>query len=113
MRIGTADSPSSSIDAWIQLPLDSSSSTLSDIYGEGLARQLSQGVASSSRWGFPEKQGSIITTVHQQMVLPPLLQEMLSGYFTSSQTVIEIYLAIIDLIPAYAFPVDIAPTPEP
>lgn len=113
MRIGTADSPSLSIDAWIQLPLEGSSSTLADIYGEELAQQLSQGIASSSRWGFPEKQGSTITKVHQQMVLPPLLQEMLSGYFTSSQTVIEIYLAIIDLIPSYAFPVDIAPTPEP
>ncbi|MGB3713811.1 MAG: extracellular solute-binding protein [Candidatus Promineifilaceae bacterium] len=113
VRMGTADSPSSFIDAWIQLPLEGSSSTLADIYGEESAEQLSLGIPSSSRWGFPEKQSAIITKLHQEMVLPPLLQEMLSGYFTSSQTVIEIYLAIIDVIPFYAFPVDIAPTPEP
>jgi multiple sugar transport system substrate-binding protein len=113
MRLGTTDSPSSFIDAWIDLPLEGSSSTLADIFGEESAEQLSLGITSSSRWGFLEKQGATITKLHQQMVLPPLLQEMLSGYFTSSQTIIEIYLAIIDLIPYYAFPVDIAATPEP
>jgi multiple sugar transport system substrate-binding protein len=113
LRAGTAAEPGAFIDSWSQLPLEAGSSTLADIYGEDLAEQLRLGIASSSRWGFPEKQGPIITTLHQKMVLPPLLQEMLSGYFTSSQTIIEMYLAITDLIPFYAFPVDIAQTPEP
>jgi len=40
------------------------------------------------------------------MVISPLLQEMLSGYFTSSQTVVELYLAIIDQLPSYPFPIN-------
>ncbi len=113
MRLGTIDSPGSFIDDWIHYPIEDGGSTLADIYGLEIVEKLSQGIASSSRWGIPEKQGELITTMHRELLLPPLLQEMLSGYFTSSQSVIEMYLAIIDLIPSYDFPIEIAPTEEP
>jgi multiple sugar transport system substrate-binding protein len=113
IRMGTADAPNSFIEAWRESPIGSGDSTLGDVFGEDVTQMLSSGIASSDRWGFPEKQGAIITTVHQELVLPQLLQEMLSGYFTSSQTVIEMYSAIIDELPFYEFPIEIAPTEEP
>ncbi|HET6444999.1 MAG TPA: extracellular solute-binding protein [candidate division Zixibacteria bacterium] len=113
MRLGTVNSPNSFIDSWTELPLENGSSTLADVYGEEITEKLSQGIATSSRWGFPERQGVIITTLHEELILPTMLQEMLSGYFTSSQTIIEMYMAIIDLIPSYEFPIEIVPTPEP
>jgi hypothetical protein len=33
-----------------------------------------------------------------------MLQEMLSGYFSSDQSIIEAYNRIVELIPDYAFP---------
>ena len=113
IRLGTSDAPNSYIDTWRESPIGAGNSTLSEIYGEDVAQLFSSGIASSDRWGFPEKQGGIITTLHQELVLPPLLQEMLSGYFTSSQTIIEMYSAIIDEIPFYQFPIEITPTEEP
>jgi multiple sugar transport system substrate-binding protein len=113
MRTGTGDAPQEFIDAWRRLPVREGQPSLAEIYGEENIDMLSNQIASTSRWGFPERQGEIITRINQEMVLPQLLQEMLSGYFTSSQTIVELYRAIIDLIPFYAFPVEIAVTEEP
>jgi hypothetical protein len=38
---------------------------------------------------------------------------MLSGYFTSSQTIVEMYKVVVDAIPDYQFPIEIAPTATP
>jgi hypothetical protein len=38
---------------------------------------------------------------------------MLSGYFTSSQTIVEMYLAAVGAIPGYDFPIQVVPTPTP
>jgi multiple sugar transport system substrate-binding protein len=112
MRTGTGAAPHEFIDAWRRLPVREGQPSLVEIFGEESVDLLSNQVASTSRWGFPERQGEIITRINQEMVLPQLLQEMLSGYFTSSQTIVEMYRAIIDLIPFYAFPVEIAVTEE-
>jgi multiple sugar transport system substrate-binding protein len=112
MRLGTVASPNSFINSWTELTLENGTMTLADIYGEEIIANLSRGIASSSRWGFPERQGAIVTTLHEELILPTLLQEMLSGYFTSSQTIIEMYTAIVDLIPFYDFPIELVPTPE-
>jgi hypothetical protein len=87
--------------------------SLFEIYGQELVDQLSQNVVTPSRWGFDQGQGALVTTIYEKLVLSPLIQEMLSGYFTSSQTIIEIYRAVTDLLPGYAYPLDSEPTPAP
>lgn len=109
LRRGTPDQPRRFIDTWGTLPLIPDGPSLSDLYGAEVIGQLSEGVATSDRWGFREGQGELVTATYRELTFSILLQEMLSGYFTSSQTVIEAYKRVTALIPNYAY----YPTPEP
>ncbi len=111
MRLGTTDEPKEFITFWQDARLVPDGPTLTDIYGEELVSTISEEMAASNRWGFAQGQGSTMGSLYEELTLSAKLQEMLSGYFTSSQTMIEIYRTIVDLIPNYAFP--ILPTPTP
>jgi multiple sugar transport system substrate-binding protein len=113
IRRGNADDPAIYIDSWGELPLRSGSPGLKEIYGTELVEQLQEGIAPSSRWGFQEGQGALVTQIYEELLVAPLLQEMLSGYFTSSQTIVEMYKVVVDAIPDYQFPIEIAPTATP
>ncbi len=103
MRWGTNDEPGLFIDRWGSQPVGGSNLTLTDIYGQPLVDQLKEGIADSQRWGFPQGQGALIGTMYQELTLPVVLQEMLSGYFNSGQTLVEMYRRITDLIPNYEY----------
>jgi multiple sugar transport system substrate-binding protein len=111
MRLGTPQEPEGFIALWQEAQLIPDGPTLSDIYGAELVSTVSENIASSNRWGFAQGQGILMGSLYVDFTFPTILQEMLSGYFTSNQTVIEIYRAVIDLIPNYSFP--ILPTPTP
>jgi multiple sugar transport system substrate-binding protein len=113
MRRGTPDQPQQFLSAWQSLPLRPGQPTLSQVYGQELVDELSSNVITDSRWGFNEGQGGLVTTIYEELVLSPLLQEMLSGYFTSSQTIIEMYRAVVALIPNYQFAIETEPTASP
>lgn len=113
MRRGTSDQPQQFLTAWLNLPLDPGLPTLSQIYGQELVDEMSSNIITDSRWGFPERQGGLVTAIYEELVLSELLQEMLSGYFTSSQTIIELYKAVVALIPNYQFLIEIEPTATP
>ncbi len=104
MRWGTADAPRQFIDAWGSQPLSGSEHTLESLYGAEVVATLRDGIATTGRWGLPQGQGSLITTLYEELTLSIVLQEMLSGYFSSDQSIIEAYNRIIELIPDYAFP---------
>jgi multiple sugar transport system substrate-binding protein len=111
LRLATPQEPEEFIAFWREVQLLPEGPTLSDIYGEEQISKISEEIAASNRWGFAQNQGSLIGSLYEDLVLPTILQEMLSGYFNSSQSVIEIYRALVDLLPDYAFP--ILPTPTP
>jgi multiple sugar transport system substrate-binding protein len=113
IRWGNAEDPTIYNDTWGELPLRPGSPGLEEIYGVDLVEQLQDGIAPSSRWGFQEGQGALVTKIYEELLLAPLLQEMLSGYFTSSQTIVEMYRVAVDTIPDYQFPIEIAPTATP
>lgn len=109
MRWGTADEPRRFIDAWGERPLAGSDLSLTDLYGAELVAALRDGVADSSRWALPQGQGALLTKLYEELTFSIVLQEMLSGYFDSSQTIEEAYNRIVELIPDYPF----AEMPEP
>ncbi len=113
MRWGRPGAPREFIDAWPETPLRANGPSLEAIYGREVTEQLSQNVATTDRWGFSVGQGGLMTSIYQEPVFSPLLQDMLSGYFTSSQTIVEMYKAAVSLIPDYGFPIEIAPTATP
>ncbi len=104
MRWGTPDSPRQFIDSWGSQPLAGSDDTLESLYGPDVVATLREGIATTGRWGLPQGQGELITTLYEELTLSIVLQEMLSGYFSSDQSIIEAYNRIVDLIPNYAFP---------
>jgi hypothetical protein len=74
---------------------------------------LSQNIAPADRWGLVRGQGALLSTLYEELLFAPLLQDMLSGYFNSSETVVEMYLVAVEAIPGYDFPIQVAPSPTP
>ncbi len=109
LRLGTAADPFHFSDAWLEMPIAGSDQTLLELYPDDLIDNLRQGIAQADRWGFRQGQGALIAHMAAEQVMPILLQEMLSGYFTSAQTVQEAYKRTVALIPDYAY----HPTPTP
>jgi multiple sugar transport system substrate-binding protein len=112
VRHSSLDQPQRFIDSWKQLPMGENLPSLQEVFGSELVDTLVNGTGNNDRWGASVKQGEVMTTMYEELVISPLLQEMLSGYFSSSQTVIEIYNAIIEALPDYQFPILIQPDLE-
>ncbi len=103
MRWGADGQPRQFIDAWGTRPLGPSAPSLQDIYGDDLIMELRDSVAIASRWGFEQGQGALVTSLYEELTLSVILQEMLSGYFTPAETLVEMHKRFIDLIPNYAY----------
>lgn len=104
MRWGSIDNPREFIDNWGSQPLANSEQTLASLYGFETVAILRDGIATTGRWGLAQGQGELITILYEELTLSIVLQEMLSGYFSTDQSIIEAYNRIIELIPNYAFP---------
>ena len=104
MRLGTASNPRQFIDEWGSQPLANSNQSLESLFGAEVVTTLRDSIATTGRWGLPQGQGQLVTTLYEELTLSIVLQEMLSGYFSSDQSIIEAYNRIVDLIPNYAFP---------
>jgi multiple sugar transport system substrate-binding protein len=113
LRLGTREQPLLFREQWRSMPLLEGGPSISDVFGEAVVRELENNVATPERWGFDNGQAALTTLIYEDLILSPLLQEMLSGYFTSSQTIIEMHRAVVELIPDYSFPVPIVPTEQP
>lgn len=102
LRQGTAENPTQFIDAWGHTPLPDGPA-LAELYGDEVIAQLRQGVATAPRWGIRQGQGSLLTTLYENLTISVTLQEMLSGYFNPAQTIIEAYNRVTDEIPNYQY----------
>lgn len=91
------------LELWQAMPIGNSGRTLTDLFGAEQVTELTQDIANSPRWGIRQGQGRLITQIYQKLTFSIVLQEMLSGYFTSSQAVIEAHKRVVDLIPNYAY----------
>jgi len=101
MRWGTSDQPDQFIKDWAALPLSTDQDSLTDLFGITVVEALGNGIAGSQRWGLREGQGALMAKLYEKFTLPVVLQEMLSGYFGSEETLIEMYTRIVSLIPNY------------
>jgi hypothetical protein len=86
--------------------------SLTAIFGQETTDQLLNGITTTNRWAFQENQGRLITALYEDLTFSRILQEMLSGYFTSSQTIIEMHNAAVALIPNYAYPIEASVEPS-
>jgi multiple sugar transport system substrate-binding protein len=111
MRRGNAADNGHFYRAWRQLPVIPDGPSLEAIYGAALVDQISQDVAASNRWGLPE-QGELIAAMYENLTFSILVQEMLSGYFNSSQSVVEGYLRVVGLMPDYPFEMQVTRSEE-
>lgn len=103
LRWGTSDQPRQFIDAWGSQPFVADGPSLRDLYGDSVVNQLRDSVLPTDRWGLPQGQGELVTALYEDLTLSITLQEMLSGYFDTTQTLREAYAKIIDFIPNYAY----------
>jgi multiple sugar transport system substrate-binding protein len=113
MRTGTAEDQDGYVTAWRELNLPGEQLSLADFYGIEAVGAIERDILPTERWGFEQGQGALVTRLHDGLVLSPWLQEMLSGYFTSSQTIVEMYRSVVNLIPGYAFPLDVQSSTGP
>ena len=104
MRWGLPGNPRQYIDSWGSQPIANGSQTLESLYGTEVVATLRDGIATSGRWGLAQGQGELMTILYEELTLSIVLQEMLSGYFSTDQSIIEAYNRILDLIPNYGFP---------
>jgi multiple sugar transport system substrate-binding protein len=107
LRLGTAERPAQFMDAWGNIPLVENGPGLRQVYGEEMVVRLSQGLGSAQRWGFREGHGVLMTDLYEKLIFSIVLQEMLSGYFSSSVAVIESHKRVAALIPGYVHPVEV------
>ncbi len=112
MYLGTNEEPLLYIDQWGKTP-DINGQSLVDLFGEEAVERLKVDVAGTERWGFQQDQGAIAGQLYESLTLSIVLQEMLSGYFDSQQTIEEAAARVIELIPNYQFTVEPTPTPSP
>ncbi|MEM7336377.1 MAG: hypothetical protein AAF490_30130, partial [Chloroflexota bacterium] len=112
MRLGTSDQPTQFIDSWGQNPLVENGPSLTELFGAETVNNMKTHASDFERWGFAKGQGLLVTQLYEDLTISIVLQEMLSGYFDSSQTRYEAYNRIVELIPNYQFPI-IEPTNTP
>ena len=103
LRWGTTDQPRQFIDTWGSQPLTLDGPSLRDLYGDSVVNQLRDSVLPTDRWGLSQGQGELVTALYEDLTISVTLQEMLSGYFDTAQTLREAYIKIIDFIPNYAY----------
>lgn len=114
LRWGTQTELRRHIDNWGRQPLDGQSVSLEAIVGADVVTRLSTGIASSSRWGFPEGQGALISKLVTDNTFPIVLQEMLSGYFSPDSTLQVAYERVLEQLQGEdAAATEPLPTAEP
>jgi multiple sugar transport system substrate-binding protein len=107
LRWGTSEQPTLFLDAWGDIPLVEDGPSLRQAYGDEMVSRLSRDLGSGRRWGFHEGQGALMTVLYEKVIFSIVLQEMLSGYFSSSQAVVEAHKRVVALIPGYDYEVDL------
>lgn len=85
------------LTAWRALPMTGGDRTLDDVFGSALVDRLLDSVAQSTRWGVGPRQSAVVGRLYEELPLSTILQEMLSGYLTSAQAIIEINSTLVDL----------------
>ena len=112
MHLGTTDEPRLYIDQWGNTPL-SDGQSLADLFGDETVNLLKNNVANTNRWGFKVGQGALVGQLYESLTFSITLQEMLSGYFDSTQTIEEAANRVINMIPDYQFVTEPDSTPQP
>ncbi|MEM7802775.1 MAG: hypothetical protein AAF633_26530, partial [Chloroflexota bacterium] len=112
LRNGPADNPDQFKSLWYEFPVAGQEETLTELFGEEITNRLANGVADAPRWGIDTGYGPLMGNIYESNLVAIVLQEMLSGYFTSNQAGIEAYQRVVDLVPNYAYQIDLSELTE-
>lgn len=98
MHRGTADEPTLYIDGWSQLETGvDRRAPLSDFYSEAVVQTLIQGASGFARWGFNEGQGALVGGVYQELPIPELIGDILTGSISVADAADEIQFLVEDI----------------
>ncbi len=98
MRQGTPDSPTAFIDGWKELETGvDRKATLGSIYSDDVINTLIAGAGSFDRWGFPQGQGPLVSSVYEALPVTRLLRDVLDGNLTPEDAAAEMQLEVEEL----------------
>ncbi len=103
LRWGDNTNPTRYMAAWGTTPINPDSPSLQELYGAETVEAMKTAVTNTTRWGFPQNQGSLVGDIYRNLTFSVVLQEMLSGYFNTEKTLVEAYNRVVDLLPNYPF----------
>ena len=98
MRRGSAENATLYIDGWSQLETGvDRRAPLSDFYSEAVIQTLVQGASGFARWGFNEGQGALVGGLYQELPIPELIGDILTGAITAAAAADEIQYLVEDI----------------
>lgn len=103
MYRGTAENPTANIDAWSLLETGvDTRAPLSEFYGEEVIQTLIEGAAGFARWGLNDGQGQLVGGVYQELPVPLVLSDILSGSMDAAEGAEEIQFLVEEIQAALA-----------
>lgn len=98
MRRGTPDNPNEFVEGWSTLPAGvDRKAPLGDFYSQEVINTIASGAANFQRWGFAQGQGLLVGGVYQELTIPRILADIISGALTPEEAAEEIQLEVEDI----------------
>lgn len=86
---------------WQAMPMSGATAgeTVEAVFGQEMVAALSATIADAPLWGYSLGRGEIVGSIYEELPLAVILQEMLSGYITSAQAILEMDAALQKVAP--------------
>lgn len=102
VRLGTADAPTSFIDAWGTLDAGvDTKAPLSDFYSAEILAGIVNGTSSMARWGIPQGQGALVGATLGELPVPKALNDMVSSGLTPADAAAQAQAAVEEIAASF------------
>lgn len=103
MRRGTADNAALYLEGWSKLPTGvDKKAPLGDFYSAEVISAIAQGATGFDRWGFAQGQGQLVSGIYEELVVPQVLADILSGSLSPEEGAAEIQKRVEEIKAAQA-----------
>jgi multiple sugar transport system substrate-binding protein len=102
VRLGTADAPTSFIDAWGTLDAGvDTKAPLSDFYSAEILSGIVNGTASMARWGIPQGQGALVGATLGELPVPKALNDMVASGLSPADAAAQAQAAVEEIAASF------------